>query len=188
MRCRSRSISMGRWHYAAVPWQSRCGVPIGPVQTHDAAVQTIPTGTRTVFRVRNSDRFCPRAERDEALERGGLEIVLPDAGDRGFESIPLQRRVHCEPDFLGAWGCPSAARLRVSGVIARSPRKGQHFFETAADLATTNRADTGKHRGQNRRGSTTREIAPPKPSRRIPSVAERRPSHRTQGLIRLTAR
>src|SRR5437870_2817012 len=28
-----------------------------------------------------------------------------------FESCFLQRRVHCEPDFLGAWGCPSAARL-----------------------------------------------------------------------------
>ncbi len=31
-------------------------------------------------------------------ERGRLDKWLPLAGDRGFESIPLQRRVRCEPD------------------------------------------------------------------------------------------
>jgi hypothetical protein len=147
----------------------------------------------TPLRLGTRSRRGRRAPRGAPLH-GGRQAANPWLGAiarcsrTGSSNPSLKRRVHCEPDFLGAWGCPSAARLRVSGVIARSPRKGQHFFETVADLATTNRADTGKHRGQNRRGSTTREIAPPKPSRRIPSVAERRPSHRTQGLIRLTAR
>jgi len=33
--------------------------------------------------------------------RGGLEKMLSATRDRGFESISLQQRVRCEPDFLG---------------------------------------------------------------------------------------
>jgi hypothetical protein len=35
-------------------------------------------------------------------EKGGLEGVVNLAGDRGFESPLLQRRVRCEADFGGA--------------------------------------------------------------------------------------
>jgi hypothetical protein len=41
--------------------------------------------------------------------RGGLEKMLSTTGDRGFESISLQRRVFCEPGFLDQ-GCARAPR------------------------------------------------------------------------------
>jgi hypothetical protein len=37
------------------------------------------------------------AERDEPLETWCLETVVPDGGDRRFESFSLQRRVINEP-------------------------------------------------------------------------------------------
>ena len=41
--------------------------------------------------------------------------------DRWFESGSLQRRVHCEPDFLGAWGCPTSARLPITAGNGKDP-------------------------------------------------------------------
>jgi hypothetical protein len=34
------------------------------------------------------------------VERAVSKSVVPLTGDRGFESVSLQRRIHCEPDFL----------------------------------------------------------------------------------------
>ena len=36
----------------------------------------------------------------EVVERAVSKSVVPLTGDRGFESVSLQRRVWCEPDFL----------------------------------------------------------------------------------------
>jgi hypothetical protein len=46
--------------------------------------------------------------------RGGLEKMLSLTGDQGFESSFLQRRAHCEPDFLDPDGWNSSSRRAFS--------------------------------------------------------------------------
>jgi hypothetical protein len=45
--------------------------------------------------------FSKAAVARACWERGVSKSVVLLTGDRGFESISLQQRVHCEPDFLG---------------------------------------------------------------------------------------
>src|SRR5580704_13515036 len=44
----------------------------------------------------------PSAERERGIEKTGELRRLKNARNRKFESISLQRRVHCEPDFSHA--------------------------------------------------------------------------------------
>jgi hypothetical protein len=58
-------------------------------------------------------------------EAAGAKIVVALAGDRGFESISLQRRVWCEPDFRGEFlsighGPSREDKLVATGLLIRS--------------------------------------------------------------------
>ncbi len=50
--------------------------------------------------------------------RGGLEKMLSTTGDRGFESVSLQRRVSCEPRSREKLGrrCHDGAMMWISAV------------------------------------------------------------------------
>jgi hypothetical protein len=50
----------------------------------------------------------PKRSADGIANRDSL------TGDRGFESISLQRRVHCEPDFLSPTHSPRYIRRQAS--------------------------------------------------------------------------
>ena len=52
------------------------------------------------------------------IGRGSLEKRCPSDGDRGFESLSLQRRVSCEPDFRG----------RIPSMIVGVPTSGANFL------------------------------------------------------------
>ena len=52
------------------------------------------------------------------IGRRSLEKRCPSDGDRGFESLSLQRRVSCEPDFRG----------RIPSMIVGVPTSGASFL------------------------------------------------------------
>src|SRR6266851_3111618 len=79
--------------------------------------RTPALGTRRLrrrqrVRLEGGGHKLPRPGEAGTIERGGLEKPLPSfLRDRGFESVFLQRRVGCEPDFLDQ-GDPRAQSAR----------------------------------------------------------------------------
>src|SRR5258705_3339577 len=67
--------------------------------------RTPALGTRRLrrrqrVRLEGGGHKLPRPGEAGTIERGGLEKPLPSfLRDRGFESVFLQRRVRCKPDF-----------------------------------------------------------------------------------------
>src|ERR1700737_2762063 len=87
--------------------------------------------------------------------------VVPPTGDRGFESIPLQRGVKCEPDFLDQEAVSQRSfprggpRVRILLPPAASP------VRTAIEPLAQYHRDHRRHRGQNRGAIATprRDVA-----------------------------
>ena len=80
----------------------------------------------------------------EVVERGGLEIVVPDAGDRAFESIPLRRRVRCELDFLDRgrkfWRAACGSRRSSSSIRELTKASEREIHEAVFVLQSCTRA------------------------------------------------
>jgi hypothetical protein len=62
------------------------------------SIEIVPTGAALGAEIRGVN--LARAIDDETF--AAIEARRPPQGDRGFESTSLQRRVSCEPDFLGS--------------------------------------------------------------------------------------
>jgi hypothetical protein len=79
------------------------------------------------------------------IERGDLEKSRPLAlRDRWFESISLQRRVHCEPDFLGHGQDPKRRELSLRQVQLRIGIRDN--FAAAGPSGTMALASRGCHK------------------------------------------
>src|SRR5258707_15248804 len=77
--------------------------------------------------------------------RGSLVTVAHLTGDGGFESISLQRRVSCEPDFLGSdfrKGQVAMARLVTSSCTGASRKLcGRSVVNWRASVHSGRRAE-----------------------------------------------
>jgi hypothetical protein len=56
--------------------------------------------------------------------KSGLETAAHLTGDRGFESISLQRRVRCEPDFVRSL-LLQAQKMEAMGAYRRGARRAR---------------------------------------------------------------
>ena len=79
-------------------------------------------GIRTAGPSRKTSRSLRRNGECRRGEKGCLESVVHPAGDRGFESPSLQRRVNCEPDFRTH---PSVRAMTIRREGTRSHRRDE---------------------------------------------------------------
>src|ERR1700736_1277209 len=81
---------------ATAEWTKERGRP-----SRTPAPGTRRLSRRQRVRLEGGGHKLPRPGEAGTIERGGLEKPLPSfLRDRGFESVFLQRRVHCKPDSL----------------------------------------------------------------------------------------
>jgi len=129
-------------------FRSSIGATAEWTKERGSSSRTPALGTRRLrrrqrVRLEGGGHKLPRPGEAGTIERGGLEKPLPSfLRDRGFESVFLQRRVGCEPDFLDQ-GDPRAQSARRCWQVGKWVPPRVRVGAPAERTNTTSDAITG---------------------------------------------